>query len=502
MFATLVGTLEVVSNMLKELLTSAPMLKIADPNESFVVCTDTCKEGLGGVLTQNGHVIGHESRKIKEHERNYATHNLELASIVHALRMWMHYLMWKKFEFRTDHIGMKYLFEQSTLNVRQTRWLEFLSEYDFDIKHIKGNENKVFDALSIRVHHMHATTINIHQSDLKKRILDGLVTDQHYLQVKENLQQGNVQQKIKEYKINEDGLLMHKNRIYVPSSGELRNVVLKEMHDVPYVGHPGYQKTITAVRSQFFWPRMKKDVVDYITRCMECQKVKAKHRHPASLLQPLSISKNKWEVITMDFITRLPKTNKQHDSIMVMVEKLTKFSHFVPVKTTHTAANIVEIFMKEIARLHGIPRTIVSNRDTKFTSNFWRGLFKGFDTNLNFSTTYHPQIDGKIERVNRIIEDVLRMYVMDKPSKWEDYLHLVEFAYNNGYQASLRMSPFEALYGRKCNTPMSWDNPADSVVLGSELLKDMKDQVVKIKQNLKAAQDRHKVYADKNMTAR
>jgi hypothetical protein len=130
-------------------------------------------------------------------------------------------------------------------------------------------------------------------------------------------------------------------------------------------------------------------------------------------------------------------------------------------------------------------------------------LFKGFGTNLNFSTTYHPQTDGKTERVNRIIEGMLRMYVMDNPSKWEYYLHLVEFAYNNGYQASLmRMSPFEALYGRKCDTPVSWDNPVDRVVLGMELLKDMEDQMVKIKKNLKETQDRQKVYAGKNKTAR
>jgi transposase InsO family protein len=144
----------------------------------------------------------------------------------------------------------------------------------------------------------------------------------------------------------------------------------------------------------------------------------------------------------MDFIIGLPRMNKQHDSIMVVVEKLARSSHFVHVKTTHTMTNIAESFIKEIARFHGIPRTIVSDRDTMFTSNFWRGLFKGFGTNLKFSTTYHPQTDGKTKRVNRIIEDMLRMYVMDKPSKWEDYLHLVEFAYNNGYLHSLRMIPF------------------------------------------------------------
>jgi hypothetical protein len=237
-------------------------------------------------------------------------------------------------------------------------------------------------------------------------------------------------------------------------------LVLEEMHDVPYVGHPGYQKTITTVKSQYYWPSMKKEIVEYIAKCWECQKVKDEHRHPTSLLQPLPIPEWKWEVVTMDFITKLPRTNKQHDSIMVVVDKLTKAAHFIPVKLTHKETNVVDIYMREVARLHGIPKTIVSDRDPKFTSKFWKGLFKGFGTNLNFSTTYHPESDGKTERVNQVIEDMLRMYVMDKPSKWEDYLHLVEFSYNNGYQASLKMSPFEALYGRKCNTPVSWDNPS------------------------------------------
>jgi hypothetical protein len=123
--------------------------------------------------------------------------------------------------------------------------------------------------------------------------------------------------------------------------------------------------------------------------------------------------------------------------------------------------------MREIFRLHGVPKEIVSDKVPKFTSNFWKGLFKGFGTNLNFSTTYHLESYGKIERVNEVIENMLRMYVMDKPSKWEDYLPLVEFCYNIGYQTSLKMNPFEALYGRKCNTPVSWKNPADRVVIVS-----------------------------------
>jgi hypothetical protein len=165
---------------LKQLLTSAPILKIADPNKDYVVCTDACKEGLGGVLSQEGFVICYESRKLKEHERNYATHDLELATIVHTLRKWRHYLMGRRFELRTNHNGLKYLFDQSTLNARQTRWLEFLCEYDFYIKHIKGKENKVADALSRKVHELYATTIRMYRTKMKDRILKAANTDLQY----------------------------------------------------------------------------------------------------------------------------------------------------------------------------------------------------------------------------------------------------------------------------------------------------------------------------------
>jgi hypothetical protein len=164
---------------------------------------------------------------------------------------------------------------------------------------------------------------------------------------------------------------------------------------------------------------MKRYIVGYIAKCLECQKVKDEHKHPAGLLQPLPIPKWKWEVVTMDSITGLPKTSKQHDAIMVVVDKLTKIVHFIPLKTTHKETNVVDIYMREVARLHGIPKTIVSDRDPNFTSNFWKGLFKGFRTNLNFSTAYHPEFHGQTKRVNELIEYMLRMYVMETPSKWE-----------------------------------------------------------------------------------
>jgi hypothetical protein len=181
---------------------------------------------------------------------------------------------------------------------------------------------------------------------------------------------------------------------------------------------------------------------------------------------------------------------------MVVIDKLSKYEHFIPVKYTIKDINIVEIFMKEIFRLHGIPKMVISDRDIKFTSDFWKELFAGLNTNLNFSTSYHPQMDGQTKRMNQIMEDILRMYVRAKPSKWEVYLHLVEFAYNNGYQTLAKLSPFKVLYGRKCTTPISWVNPVYRLMAGPEMLQEMQSMVRKVQQKLKEAQDKQKIYAD------
>ena len=181
----------------------------------------------------------------------------------------------------------------------------------------------------------------------------------------------------------------------------------------------------------------------------------------------------------MDFIIGFPMTWRQHDSIMVVVYKLTKVTCFIPIKSTHNIDDIAKIFMKEIFKLHGLPKEIVSNRDPKFTSNFWKGLFADLGTKLNFSIAYHPQNDGQKERVNQVLEDMLRMYVMDKPAEWEDYLHLVEFPYNNRQQESLGMSPYEALCGRRCRTLVTWDNPVNRIVLRPEFLNEMEQEVIK-----------------------
>ena len=201
----------------------------------------------------------------------------------------------------------------------------------------------------------------------------------------------------------------------------------------------------------------------------------------------------------MDFITGLPKSKKHNYSIFLVVDKLSKETHFIQVNSTYKVVHIIGIFLKEIFQLHGIPKATISDRDKKFTSNFQRSLFSVLETQLNCSTFYHPQTDGQTERVNQILEDMIRMYVMNNPTKWEDYLHLVEFAYNNGYHNFTKMSPFEVLYGRKCRTPVTWDSPVDMLMLRPDLLKDLEQLVIKVKPNLKEAQDRKKSHVAKKI---
>eukprot|EP00253_Pinus_taeda_P030277 PITA_30277 len=242
---------------------------------------------------------------------------------------------------------------------------------------------------------------------------------------------------------------------------------------------------------------MKKNIAEYLARCLECQQIKAEHHHPVGLLQPLPIPEWKWEIISMDFITGLPKTKRNNDSIMVVVDKLSKVAQFIPVQSTYKVVEIAHIFMQNVFKLHGLPKTIISNRNVKFTSAFRRTLFADLGTQLNFSTAYHPKTEGQTERVNQVVEDMLRAYVMQQPTLWEEYLHLVEFAYNNGYHTSTQMSPFEVMYGRKCRTPSSWGGPKDKLSLRPEMLKEMEDMVKRVCVNLKAAQDRQKNVADR-----
>jgi len=230
--------------------------------------------------------------------------------------------------------------------------------------------------------------------------------------------------------------------------------------------------------------------------CEVCQRVKVEHQRPADLLQPLKVTEWKWEEIGMDFIVGLPCTRDSYDSIWVIVDRLTKAAHFIPVKTTYTEAKLAELYMSRIVCLHGLPKKIVSDRGTQFTSCFWQKLHESMGTKLNFSSAYHPQTDGQTERTNQVLEDMLRACSLKHGCSWDKSLPYAEFSYNNSYQASLKMAPFEALYGRKCRTPLYWSQTGESQVFGPEILQEAERQVQIIWDNLRTAQSLQKSYAD------
>ena len=235
---------------------------------------------------------------------------------------------------------------------------------------------------------------------------------------------------------------------------------------------------------------MKKEIAEYVSRCGICQQVKIEHQRPAGELQPLPIPEWKWENIAMDFVTGLPKGKKGNDAIWVVVDRLTKSVLFLPIKMTDPIDKLAKLYVNEVIRLHGVPISMVSDRDPRFTSRLWPSLQRALGTEVNLSTAFHPQTDGQSKRTIQTLEDLLRSCVLEFGGNWEDLLPLVEFTYNNSYQASIGMAPYEALYGRKCRTPICWDEVGERKLLGPELVQIITDKIRDIKQRMKGAQDR------------
>jgi hypothetical protein len=250
------------------------------------------------------------------------------------------------------------------------------------------------------------------------------------------------------------------------------------------------------LKTHYWWYGMKRDIAEYVSLCDTSQRVKAEHERPAGLLQPLKIPEWKWEEIRMDIIVGLPHTQAGYDSIWIIVDRLTTVAYFIPVKITYLGAKLTEFYMSRIVCLHGVPKKIVSDRGSQFTSKFWEKLHESMDTKLNFSSAYHPQTDGQTKRTNQILEDMLRAYALKYGKSWDKSLAYTKFSYNNSYQASIEMAPYEALYGRQCRTLLFWSQTGESQVFGPKVLKDAEKQVQMVHESLKVAQSRQKSYAD------
>ncbi|KAL8097505.1 hypothetical protein AgCh_030581 [Apium graveolens] len=268
-----------------------------------------------------------------------------------------------------------------------------------------------------------------------------------------------------EIKAQKDGKGIYRvnSRIWIPNVVELKHEILQEAHNSRFSIHPGSTKMYQDLKENYWWPNMKKEIAEWIT---------------------------------IDFVVGLPKTKSNHDAIWVVINRLTKSAHFLPINERFSLEKLVKLYLDEIVMRHGVPVSIVSDRDPRFNSRFWRQFHDHLGTKLKMSTAYHPQTDGQSERTIQMIEDMLRTCAIDFKGNWDDHLPLIEFSYNNSYHASIGIPPYEALYGRKCRSPTYWNDIGERKLIGPELVQQMKEKVETIQKRLIAAQDRQAKYAN------
>ena len=517
---------------LKQALCNEPLLALPDYSvgpdgkmvHPFHVVCDASVAGVGGVLMQNGRPLAYFSKKFIPAEVNYTTTDQELLAVVCALMEWRCYLEGVEFVLTTDHQPLTYLQSLPTLSRRQARWSEYLQRFGgMQWKHIPGRTN-VADPVS-RIYCARACLRTGHQlkpgewrqvlrargvwfatARVTRRKGPATRTLGECEDVLECIKAGYATDtaRPKGAALGEDGLWRTTDgRVCVPDVPGLRLRLLRDLHDAPSAGHGGVKKTLDLVQRDYWWDGVRKDVEAYVRACDSCQRMKASNQKPAGLLVPLQAPKRKWGSVTMDFVGPLPRTQAGHMMLLVVVDRLTKMAHFIPMRDEdNTASGVARLFMKHVVRLHGVPYEIISDRDSKFTSLFWEELWRRLGVKRRLSTAYHPQTDGQTERMNRTLEDMLRHYISPTQDNWEELLDMAEFAVNNSYQASIQTTPFMLTYGVHPAAPLSvesageWRNPA-----AEEFAAQMAKQLERAQACLEAARARMKTQADKKRAA-
>ncbi|GKD46516.1 putative nucleotidyltransferase, ribonuclease H, partial [Tanacetum coccineum] len=353
--------------MLKQKLCSALNLSLPDGTDNFVVYCDASHKDLGAVLMLKEKVIAYESRQLKVHEKNYMTYDLELGAVVFALKMWKHYLYGTKYTVFTDHKSLQHILDPKELNMRQHRWLELLSDYDCEIRYHPRKVNMVADALSrkerIKPLRVRALVMTV-GPNLPTQILKAQVEAMK----EENASEENLRGMNKEFETRANGTLCVKKRSWLPRLGGLRDLIMNEIHKSKYSIHPGSDKMYYDLKKLYWWPNMKAKIATYV---MEVGKDYDGLCHEAT-----------------------KKTSSGHDTIWVIIDRLTKSAHFLPMKETDSIEKLTRLYLKEVVSRHGVPVSIISDRDSRFTSHFWQLLQKALGTRLDMSTAYHPQTDG------------------------------------------------------------------------------------------------------------
>ncbi|KAF1326170.1 reverse transcriptase, partial [Globisporangium splendens] len=475
----------------KRSLREAPVLALPNHDKPFHVVCDASDYAIGCALMQHddeGHerVVSYQSRQLRPAERNYPVHDKELLAMEYSLVKFRVYLLGEeRFAIYTDHASLRTAVKTPHLSQRMARWFSFFAEYNFVVHYKPGKTNILADALSRRPDYdpktksedtdgacrlfedVQAIAVQA-TTTVREEIVEGYKSDEtcqdllkYFKDPSDKALQGlpsRTRSRVHRFRVH-NGLLYYAvedgdtARVVVPNDEGLRHRLLYEYHDSPSSGHLGREKTFLSLSRDYYWPHMYKWVRKYVRTCEICQRVKPSGSTQAPL-RSLAVPSDSWKSVSMDFIFGLPRDTHGRNGILVFVDRFSKMVHLVPVSDKISAEKTAKVFVDVVFRLHGLPVEIVSDRDTRFTSKFWRALFGLLDTKLSMSTAAHPETDGQTERVNRVLEDVLRSYATSF-KEWSEFLPLAEFALNNSTHVSTGHSPFYVNYGIHPRVPAS-----------------------------------------------
>ena len=500
---------QIAFETLKSALVHAPVLQTYDPSKPSQIFCDASHVACGGTLMQphdgQWHPVAYYSKKFNSAEFNYGIYDREMLAVINAISVWRHYLGSETTVIHSDQDALKYFWSQKHMDKhgRHARWLYLLQSYNFELRHIEGKYNLVADALSRRPDMEDIPALGqmatIIQSPLLKDVALASSCDPAMAELIKDLRQHSDP----DYIMFQD-LVVEKrpygrqdfNRIMIPDNDALKERIIYEAHDV--YGHMGFHSTLRHLVDAYVWPGMAADVSVYIKRCKICQINKTSTQKPYGLLHPLPIPDRKWQHISMDFVVELPLTSSGHDAIMTVVDKLTKFVILVPTLGTATAEQTAQLFMERVMPMSYIPEVIISDRDPKFTSTFWKTLFTSMGTKLAMSTAYHPQSDGQTERMNRLLQQVLRCYVSTCPVDWEEHLSHCALSINAAVNSSTGYAPYYLMYGCEPNMPLMLSASRHLESRSTrDMLEDMEYHIRLAKQHLAHATDMQALQANK-----
>lgn len=483
---------------LKNRLCCAPILKLPDSSRPFVINTDASGVGIGAVLSQEHdgklHPVEYYSRKLSPTERKYWGGDQEMLAVRDACAHWEHLLHGNHTIVFSDHHNLSNFLSTKKLTRKDVRWLDDLQALDIEIRHVQGGQNGAADALSRRPDYAALNTLqsSTPQTDWLTRVA---LTTQERIESDECF----ARLLSAEDHIYEDGLLQHQKgnrvRIVLPSN-DLQQEALREYHKG--CGHGGFTKTLSAITSHYTWRGIGRDVKHFVKHCPTCAVNKSSTQKPGGLLQPLEPPSAKMQCVSMDFITALPSSHG-YNAILTITDLFTKYVFLVPCNMEDNAAQIARRTLAFPFGVFGLPLRIVSDRDPKFTSTFWRALFKALGTHLSFSTAYHPQTDGQSERTNQTVECTLRCLLADKGFSWHQHLHIAQQQINNSVSAATGYSPAMLMFGFVPRTPMHLATHPNLVEEpdASAMLEEMQMQAVAAKERLEACKDIMALQANK-----